>query len=488
MKKRALLIGIDKYPDNALRNASNDASALADKLIELGFICSCYLNATQEEIHNYISTFRTNLDISDVGLFFFAGHGFQCDGENYLAATDTSFVDESSCKYSAVALNHIIDVLDKSKVNTKIIILDACRDNPFISPWRGTQSNGLAPVYAPKGTMIAYATSPGQKAADGYGDQGVYTGAILAHIATKKLTIENMFKRVRQTVSSQTNGQQITWEHTSLMGNFYFNPGYDDNEFFTAYSKTALADKEYIFEEDNEFYKIIHDLKSHNWHTQNPAINRIAKIDLSQFEIDELLILGRNIYQAACGNANAAVRWIGNIKANIDYLPESSAFHLLNGILFEIYFDSRGVLRNIFKTDYYETPLKLCANEKYNRSCLFIRSMLEQYSQRIVYLPGTSEVLCIDVIIKARSSDDMNYIDSIYIDGISSMYVEDETEPYNYRNGNQLMELTAEMIDDRICRLIAIPRNKVNITHSIDISDSDTLLCPDEFTLEWYRV
>lgn len=488
MKKVAVLFGIDDYPDNTLRNAANDATALSEKLVELGFECSCHLNVTRQQMDTQIIAFKEALSTADVGLFFFAGHGVQCKGENFLTSVDTSFVDESSCKYTSTSLNFVIDSFEESKINTKIIILDACRDNPFTNAWRGTYNVGLAPVYAPKGTIIAYATSPGQKAADGNGNQGVYTGALLTHIATKRLTIENMFKRVRHTVSSQTHNQQITWEHTSLMGDFFFNSGYDDGEFIVTYSKTALADAEYTFEEENELYEIVNDLKSHNWYTQNPAISRISRTDLSQFEIDELFILGRNIYQVACGTAGNAISWMESIESNLSRLSESTAFHLLNGILFEIYFNSYGNLRDNFKADYYEYPVKLCLKDQYKNSCHFIRNLLEQYSQKVIYLPGSTEVLSIDVIISFCSENNKNYVDSICVDGIDCMYVEDETEPYHYENHYYLASQTADEINAIILKAIAAPKNKARISYNIAYSSDDTFLCPYSFKLERYRV
>lgn len=201
MKKSAILFGINDYHGSPLKNAANDARALSEKLIELGFEAKCFLDVDSETMNRELVAFKSDLAQSSVGLFFFAGHGIQCKGENFLATKSTSFIDESSCKYTAIALNMVIDIFEESKVNTKIIILDACRNNPFVT-WRSAANDGLAPVYAPKGTIIAFSTSPGQKASDGLNDHGVYTNALLTHIATKNLSIEDMFKRVRNTVSS----------------------------------------------------------------------------------------------------------------------------------------------------------------------------------------------------------------------------------------------------------------------------------------------
>src|SRR5205823_8843918 len=117
----------------------------------------------------------------------------------------------------------VIEAMEDTPTDTNIIILDACRDNPFERAWaRSSSMRGLAPVYAPKGTLIAYATSPGQMASDGDGRNGAYTSS-LQHLDAVDCSIETMFKRVRNTLSAYTDGKQISWEDTSLAKEFYFN-------------------------------------------------------------------------------------------------------------------------------------------------------------------------------------------------------------------------------------------------------------------------
>jgi uncharacterized caspase-like protein len=208
MIKKALCIGNSAYSGDPLKNAANDAVSISSRLEALGFSCMLLKDATNEEMGNSINTFCAGLRDSDVGLFFFAGHGMQIEGDNFLTAVDTNFLDESSAKYSSQNLSRIIDVLEKGDNSTSILILDACRNNPFERKWRGVGSRGLAPVYAPKGTIIAFATSPGQVAFDGNDDNGQFTSALLCHIDTQNLTIEDLLKRVRNTLSSSTNGRQ----------------------------------------------------------------------------------------------------------------------------------------------------------------------------------------------------------------------------------------------------------------------------------------
>ena len=153
MKKTAILFGINEYRDCPLKNAVNDADALANKLEQLGFEVKCFLDVDTATMERELVAFKDILTKSNVGLFLFSGHGIQCNGENFLATTSSSFVDESSCKYTSLPLNFVIDTFEESGVSTKILILDACRNNPFVT-WRGVGNDGLAPVYAPKGTII----------------------------------------------------------------------------------------------------------------------------------------------------------------------------------------------------------------------------------------------------------------------------------------------------------------------------------------------
>ncbi len=221
----ALVIGNAAYEDvDALKNPVNDAEDVGRKLETCGFSVIQEMDSSHADMDRALKRFQRVLKDSDVGLFFFAGHGMQIDGENYLAAVDTDATDEITAKHSSLALNRVIEVMEKSGCSTGIIILDACRNNPFERAWtRSIKVRGLAPVYAPRGTLIAYATSPGQTASDGKGRNGTYTAALLQHLTTPDCSIEAMFKRVRNTLSATTKGRQISWEHTSLAGEFFFN-------------------------------------------------------------------------------------------------------------------------------------------------------------------------------------------------------------------------------------------------------------------------
>jgi len=237
MNKIALIIGNAAYPESQLDNPVNDAEAIGEKLKRLGFETILRTDATNKVMEEALADFASNLATRDVALFFFAGHGMQIDGRNYLTAINTNFGREIDAKYSSIPLDKVIEPMENGSNKTDIIILDACRTNPYERRWRGVDSRGLAPVYAPKGMIIGYATSPGQVAYDGDGHNGAYTDAFLRHVSTPDITIEDLFKRVRNTLSSSTHGRQISWEHTSLMGDFYFNYSFATEELVAEYGE-----------------------------------------------------------------------------------------------------------------------------------------------------------------------------------------------------------------------------------------------------------
>ena len=210
----ALVIGNAAYEAvDALKNPVNDAGDVGAKLESCGFTVIRCLDSDHAGMDRTLKKFQRVLKDSDVGLFFFAGHGMQIDGENYLAAVDTDATDEITAKHSSLPLNRVIEVMEKSGCSTSIVVLDACRNNPFERAWtRAIESRGLAPVYAPRGTLIAYATSPGQTASDGRGRNGAYTAALLTHLATPDCSIETMFQARAQ------HAQRRHQRQTDLVG------------------------------------------------------------------------------------------------------------------------------------------------------------------------------------------------------------------------------------------------------------------------------
>ncbi len=224
-KRIALVVGNSDYQFGGnLINPVNDAQAMKVALENLGFKVLDAVNCDQKTMKRKIDEFGNELTNYDIGLFFYAGHGVQVNGFNYLIPVDSKLEYERDVEYDCVQAGRVLAKMESAGAKTNLIILDACRDNPFERSWtRGQSSKGLAFMNAPSGSLIAYATSPGNTASDGKGSNGLYTSAILDYIRNKDLQIEDMFKEVRKKVIKESNGKQTPWESTSLTNDFYFN-------------------------------------------------------------------------------------------------------------------------------------------------------------------------------------------------------------------------------------------------------------------------
>lgn len=223
--KVALVIGNGKYQHSPLANPANDARGMAAALQEVGFSVTSGLELTQAAMREAIQAFSENLAQSKaVGLFYFAGHGAQLAWRNYLVPVDAQIADINELRERAVDLNSLIAGIRKAGNPMNVIILDACRDNPFGSTARVDQK-GLSQLDAPPGTFLAYATSPGNVAIDGdRSENGLYTEHLLREIKVPEAKVEDVFKRVRLGVRLRSKGLQIPWESTSLEQDYWFIP------------------------------------------------------------------------------------------------------------------------------------------------------------------------------------------------------------------------------------------------------------------------
>lgn len=222
MPRQALVIGNSRYLGVPLNNPGNDAQAISETLKTLGFDVTLQLDAGRQGMLNAITDFSRRLAASKaVGLFYFAGHGVQLAWRNYLIPVDATIKSLNDVPSSAVELNHLLGGLSKAGNPMNVIVLDACRDNPF-GDALPTEQKGLSQFDAPPGSLLAYATSPGNVASDGSGSNGLYTTQLLQELKIRDAKIEDIFKRVRLAVRRQSNGSQIPWESTSLEEDFYF--------------------------------------------------------------------------------------------------------------------------------------------------------------------------------------------------------------------------------------------------------------------------
>ncbi len=215
LARLALVIGNGAYPGNALANPPNDAADMAALLKQSGFEVIQRENASLKEMHRALREFGDRLTRETLGLFFFAGHGVQVRGRNYLLPVDADVAREDEVAFNALDLQAVLEKMDSARNHTNLIILDACRNNPFASKFKLANS-GLAQIDAPPGTVVAFATAPGSTAADGAGRNGLYTKHLLANLGKPGARIEDAFKQVRVAVRAESKGAQTPWESTSL--------------------------------------------------------------------------------------------------------------------------------------------------------------------------------------------------------------------------------------------------------------------------------
>ncbi len=219
-KRIALVIGNSAYSFGPLKNPVNDAADMAALLKKLGFSVTLKKNANIQEMIEAIEDFGNTLKKGGVGLFYYAGHGVQVSGVNYLLPISARINKESDIRFQAVDTGRVLAEMENANNGLNIVILDACRDNPFGKSFRSA-SRGLAIVNnAPTGTFISYSTGAGQVARDGEGRNSPYTSALLHFMQEPGIPITDVFIKARQKLRKETG--QIPWELSSLEGSFYF--------------------------------------------------------------------------------------------------------------------------------------------------------------------------------------------------------------------------------------------------------------------------
>jgi uncharacterized caspase-like protein len=194
---------------------------MSEALRGFGFDVIQRENLSKREMEEQIRAFGKKLKTAVVGLFYYSGHGAQVKGISYLIPVGHNIEKEQDVEYEAVDASRVISEMGASENQLNIVILDACRDNPFPGSTRSS-TRGLAVMTAESGTIIAYSTAPGSVASDGEGRNGLYTQELLANIRKPGLKIEEVLKRVRVAVKEKSHGQQVPWETTALDGDFYF--------------------------------------------------------------------------------------------------------------------------------------------------------------------------------------------------------------------------------------------------------------------------
>lgn len=224
-KRLALVIGNSNYKNTpALANPINDADEMTTLLTSLNFKVIKHHDLNWQGMKKAVDEFGKELENYDVGLLFFAGHGLQINGRNFLVPIEFELISENRVEYETVDAQWTLSVMQDANVDVNIIILDACRNNPFEIKGGKRSVNvgrGLASMNAPLGTIIAYSTAPGNTADDGTGKNGLYTEFLLKNLPLENILIEQAFKLTRKDVMLTSSNEQIPWESTSLTGDFY---------------------------------------------------------------------------------------------------------------------------------------------------------------------------------------------------------------------------------------------------------------------------
>ena len=228
-RRIALVIGNGRYSGDTppLANPPNDARLMTAALKTSGFEVIELIDGDRRTMKRAISDFGARLEEAgenSVGLFYYAGHGVQVNGRNYLIPIGAEISREPDVDSEAVTAASILGQMEFARNRLNFVILDSCRNNPYSRGFRGAATGGLARMNASRGTLVAYATGPGEVALDGTGENSPYTLALIKAMAVPGLAVEQMFKRVRQNVIENTNEQQVPWESSSLTGDFFFNP------------------------------------------------------------------------------------------------------------------------------------------------------------------------------------------------------------------------------------------------------------------------
>jgi len=223
----ALVVGNSNYTNiQSLPNPANDSKLMAQTLRKLDFEVVAVSDADFIGMRRAVKEFGRKLRVAGkeaVGLFYYAGHGVQAQGSNFLIPLGAEVTDEADLEIEAISASDVLAQMEAAGNTLNMVILDACRNNPYKAKSR-SNSRGLARVNAASGSLVAFAAAPGQVAADGAGDNSPYTKALIKAMQIPGLSIEQMFKKVRVSVEVQTNNQQTPWEESSLRGEFYFNP------------------------------------------------------------------------------------------------------------------------------------------------------------------------------------------------------------------------------------------------------------------------
>lgn len=281
--KLALIIGNSRYPEAPLLNPVNDARAIGGLFTQAGFTVDAQLDVNRVDMTGAIERFANAAKSSSAKLvvFYYAGHGAQLDWRNYLLPIDARVTQPEHIKQRCIDLGLLLGQLSAAKDKTFVVILDACRNNPFGTTYR-PERKGLSQFDAPVGSLLAYATAPGSVASDGEGENGLYTENLVRELGKRGTRIEDALKRVRLNVRLASNGEQIPWETTSLESEVFI--------FDSGRKKLTEAELEQLVEADiTEWTRIKSSRKLDDWVTYLRTFPNGRFAEIAQMRLNRLL-------------------------------------------------------------------------------------------------------------------------------------------------------------------------------------------------------
>nr|WP_283292363.1 hypothetical protein [Edwardsiella anguillarum]WHP85875.1 hypothetical protein MQ095_20160 [Edwardsiella anguillarum]WHP89720.1 hypothetical protein MQ088_20005 [Edwardsiella anguillarum]WHP93519.1 hypothetical protein MQ091_19990 [Edwardsiella anguillarum]WHP97272.1 hypothetical protein MQ096_20200 [Edwardsiella anguillarum]WHQ01122.1 hypothetical protein MQ082_20120 [Edwardsiella anguillarum] len=278
-----------------------------------------------------------------------------------------------------------------------------------------------------------------------------------------------MFKRVRNTLAATTSQKQTSWEHTSLSGEFYFNLSVASR--ISSYSSSAIKDSDFILDETKWSHRTIAELKVSNWYSQNPAINNISPEKINKAGRDSLCVLGRNILQAADGGSNMASEFLSTFKDKTKGVKADKIKYLLDGIIFEIFFNSDGELRKNFKNRFFNVVFSLEKFAIYKESFDFISSALLPYSYKFFAVPGKNQSVTADVTLNKK-----RLVTEVHINGRNRLKANSDFNAFNDR-------LDEDEFKEEISKKAMISSRLLNIVYNKSLPKGTEVELPYRCTI-----
>ncbi len=399
-EKHALVLSNSDYQgtERDLPNTANDAKLMADTLGKLGFKVTQASNLGRDSFYSQLESFSKSLPPGATALVYYAGHGMQIGGESYLMPIDMALSSEQKAPQRAYALKSMLDRLSTSASVVNIVILDACRNNPFQPAgvrYRSYSNLGLAKVVAPRGTFIAFATGPGQLAPDGAGKNSPYTAALARNLLEAGIDIETLFKKTGEQVRKVSSDDQIPWYNNSLAGDFFFipPPGVtqvagqplpgNKNAQTGPYRNTEASAIQpwYRGLNEQEWSQLDWDIQQrvkHLTEDEIPLLEHKAKGGNVIAQTTLGLAWSEGIQKASGSQSNKSLRYGANNTNAIKWLTTAAeaGFPIAQTLLGEHYYQAKGVDRNLEQARKWT---ELGAEAKYPRAKLnLVQIKLEQ--------------------------------------------------------------------------------------------------------------